>query len=96
MAQAAAAANRILSFRIRPKTGERKDLEMRDTEGGVRIEFRDCWFKYPTRDIPIFQGLNLTVCFSFLSFPTDTHIAHFRFPRLLSLSIPPLSTPKQE
>jgi hypothetical protein len=25
------------------------------------MEFRDLWFKYPTRDVPIFTGLNLTV-----------------------------------
>ena len=36
-------------------------LELPDAEGGVKIELRDLWFKYPTRDIPIFQGLNLTV-----------------------------------
>ncbi|KAG9238824.1 P-loop containing nucleoside triphosphate hydrolase protein [Amylocarpus encephaloides] len=61
MAQAAAAANRILSFRIRPKDVADEELEMKDTEGGVQIELRDMWFKYPTRDIPIFQGLNLTI-----------------------------------
>jgi ATP-binding cassette subfamily B (MDR/TAP) protein 1 len=36
-------------------------LELQETEGGVKIELRDLWFKYPTRDIPIFTGLNLTV-----------------------------------
>jgi ATP-binding cassette subfamily B (MDR/TAP) protein 1 len=61
MAQASAAANRILSFRIRHKTASKTPLEIQDTEGGVSIELRDLWFKYPTRDIPIFTGLNLTV-----------------------------------
>ncbi|CAG8982627.1 hypothetical protein HYALB_00006022 [Hymenoscyphus albidus] len=35
MAQAAAAANRILSFRIRPQSDARKNLEMQNTEGGI-------------------------------------------------------------
>ncbi|CZR50859.1 probable leptomycin B resistance protein pmd1 [Phialocephala subalpina] len=61
MAQAAAAANRILSFRIKPDETSKNALELPDTEGGVKIELRDLWFKYPTRDIPIFAGLNLTI-----------------------------------
>jgi len=61
VAQASAAANRILSFRVREKISGKADLELQDTEGGVQIELRDLWFKYPTRDIPIFTGLNLTV-----------------------------------
>lgn len=61
MAQAAAAANRILSFRIRAKTEVEPALELQDASGGVKIELRDLWFKYPTRDIPIFTGLNITI-----------------------------------
>jgi len=62
MAQASAAANRILSFRVkRSSTASKTPLELQETEGGVKIELRDLWFKYPTRDIPIFTGLNLTV-----------------------------------
>lgn len=61
MAQASAAANRILSFRTTSKSNSKLDAELQDTEGGVKIELRDLWFKYPTRDIPIFTGLNLTV-----------------------------------
>jgi len=64
MAQASAAANRILSFRSRHKTASKTPLEIQDTEGSVSIELRDLWFKYPTRDIPIFTGLNLTVTYS--------------------------------
>lgn len=66
MAQATAAANRILSLRIRDG-GEssgvdvKEDTRIGDTEGGVSIELRNLWFKYPTRDIPIFTGLNLTI-----------------------------------
>lgn len=61
MAQAAAAANRILSFRLRAKTDNKPALELQDTAGGITIELRDVWFKYPTRDIPIFTGLNITI-----------------------------------
>lgn len=61
MAQAAAAANRILSFRAKDDTATKSNLQILDTDGGVKIELRDIWFKYPTRDIPIFTGLNLTV-----------------------------------
>ncbi|KAI0482659.1 P-loop containing nucleoside triphosphate hydrolase protein [Xylariaceae sp. FL0804] len=32
-----------------------------DVEGGVRIELKDVHFKYPTRDVSIFRGLDLTV-----------------------------------
>lgn len=61
MAQASAAANRILSFRTASKSNSKSDAELQDTEGGIKIELRDLWFKYPTRDIPIFTGLNLTI-----------------------------------
>jgi len=61
MAQASAAANRILSFRVRDKEATKATLELQDTAGGVQIDLKNVWFKYPTRDIPIFTGLNLTV-----------------------------------
>lgn len=61
-AKASAAANRILSLRERgrpvaklPATG------LLSSDGGVEIEFKDVYFTYPSRDIPIFSGLNLTV-----------------------------------
>ncbi|KAL5326565.1 hypothetical protein ACEPPN_004252 [Leptodophora sp. 'Broadleaf-Isolate-01'] len=60
-AQASQAANRILSFRVPTKPKDKATSELQDTEGGVKIEFQDLWFKYPTRDIPIFTGLNLTI-----------------------------------
>ncbi len=61
-AQAAAAANRILSMR---ETTNRDTVpvteQVPDTEGGVRIELQDVHFKYPTRDVSIFKGLNITI-----------------------------------
>jgi ATP-binding cassette subfamily B (MDR/TAP) protein 1 len=62
MAQASAAANRILSLRERPKEAGKSAQWLQDTDGGVQIDLKDVYFKYPTRDTPIFTGLNLTVC----------------------------------
>ncbi|KAK8055145.1 multidrug resistance protein [Apiospora rasikravindrae] len=68
-AQASAAANRILSIRhtqeidahgVTP-TGTEKPRSIPDTEGGVKIELRDVYFKYPTRNVSIFKGLNITI-----------------------------------
>jgi ABC-type multidrug transport system fused ATPase/permease subunit len=28
---------------------------------GVKIELKNVWFKYPTRDVPVLNGLNMTV-----------------------------------
>ncbi|KAK8050263.1 multidrug resistance protein [Apiospora phragmitis] len=70
VAQASAAANRILSIRhtqekdalgrITPAATE-KPRSIPDTEGGVKIELRDVHFKYPTRNVSIFKGLNITI-----------------------------------
>ena len=61
-AQASAAANRILEAReSRTRDSVSTDERIPDTEGGVRIELRDVYFKYPTRDTSIFKGLNLTI-----------------------------------
>ncbi|KAF7906504.1 hypothetical protein EAF00_000783 [Botryotinia globosa] len=61
MAQASAAANRILSFRLPPKITGNSASQIQNIEGGVKIELKDVWFKYPTRDVPIFTGLNITI-----------------------------------
>ena len=61
MAQAAAAANRILSYRIRNEENNYATSELQGTLGGIEIELKDVWFKYPTRDIPIFTGLNIKI-----------------------------------
>ncbi|KAK8088345.1 ABC transporter [Apiospora hydei] len=68
-AQASAAANRILSIRHTQETdahraapaGTEKSRSIPDTEGGVKIELRDVYFKYPTRNVSIFKGLNITI-----------------------------------
>jgi ATP-binding cassette subfamily B (MDR/TAP) protein 1 len=63
MAQASAAANRILSLRNWSKTSKSLsvDLPGDGSQGGAEISFQDVHFKYPTRDIPIFAGLNMTI-----------------------------------
>ncbi|KAI1333234.1 P-loop containing nucleoside triphosphate hydrolase protein [Xylariaceae sp. FL0255] len=61
-AQATAAANRILSIR----EARRRDLSSQtaaipDPEGGIKIELRNVHFKYPTRNVSVFKGLNITI-----------------------------------
>ncbi|KAI0443528.1 ABC transporter-like protein [Xylaria telfairii] len=65
IAQAAAAANRIQAMRVPDRTsGGGAPLNLRtfgDDDQGVTIELRDVWFKYPTRDVPVLNGLNMTI-----------------------------------
>ena len=62
MAQAAAAANRIISYRVHDDDESSKAIsELQGTTGGIEIELKDVWFKYPTRDTPIFTGLNIKI-----------------------------------
>jgi len=65
MAQASAAANRILDVRKQEHAdGKLVSLDVGDIgieDKGVRIDFRNVWFRYPTRDVPILNGLNFTV-----------------------------------
>ena len=37
------------------------DIEKQGDIKGPKIELRNVWFQYPTRDIPVLQGLNMTV-----------------------------------
>jgi ABC-type multidrug transport system fused ATPase/permease subunit len=61
-AQATAAANRILQAReTRIRDAVSQSEQIPDTDGGVKIELQDVYFKYPTRDVSIFKGLNLTI-----------------------------------
>lgn len=66
VAQATAAANRILSFRLRDDPNEgTASLPPPGSHGGAKIEFKSVHFKYPTRDMTVFKGLDLCVCGSF-------------------------------
>ena len=70
-AQVTSAANRILSIRETRKidsvpTTERipetdADADARLGNCGASIELRNVHFRYPTRDVPIFRGINLTI-----------------------------------
>ncbi|KAI9154905.1 Multidrug resistance protein 1-like protein 1 [Paramyrothecium foliicola] len=64
-AQATAAANRILDLR-ETASMDRGNSQVRiqskgEDNGGVRIELRNVSFKYPTRDLSIFDSLSLTI-----------------------------------
>ncbi|KAI1335902.1 P-loop containing nucleoside triphosphate hydrolase protein [Xylariaceae sp. FL0016] len=61
-AQASAAANRILSVReSRNRDLSDDSARIPDTEGGVKIELQGVHFKYPTRNVSIFRGLDITI-----------------------------------
>ncbi len=61
-AQATAASNRILQAReTRIHDGASESEQIPDTDGGVKIELKDVHFKYPTRDVSIFKGLDITI-----------------------------------
>ncbi|OCL14368.1 ABC transporter-like protein [Glonium stellatum] len=65
IAQASAAANRIQSMRIKDNADSQSiPLNLGDPEKddiGVRIELQNVWFKYPTRDVPVLTGLDMTI-----------------------------------
>ncbi|TVY47366.1 ABC transporter [Lachnellula occidentalis] len=68
IAQAAAAANRIRGMRA---TGdaerELSPLDFTDQDEdekgarGVKIELKNIWFQYPTRDVPVLTGVSMTI-----------------------------------
>ncbi|KAL7798115.1 multidrug resistance-type transporter protein [Trichoderma ceciliae] len=61
-AQVTAASNRILNMRDTMMRGTSSGVkEIADAKGGMKIELQDMHFKYPTRDIPVFRGLSLTI-----------------------------------
>lgn len=61
-AQASEASNRILNMRESRNTDTvAGDEGIPDTDGGVKIELQDIHFKYPTRNVPVFKGLNITI-----------------------------------
>ena len=68
VSQAFAAANRIRGMRPRDNDDDRSaslDLHSLDTgekePQGVKIELKNVVFRYPTRDVPVLKGLNMTV-----------------------------------
>ena len=61
MAQASAAANRIISIRSSGDGDSQGHEHLEDTEGGASIELKSVHFSYPTRDVPVFKNLSLSV-----------------------------------
>ncbi|PNY28035.1 Multidrug resistance protein 1B, partial [Tolypocladium capitatum] len=61
-AQVTAASNRILNMR---ESRLSDDISGKgvipDTRGGIKVELDNLHFKYPTRDVPVFRGLSLTI-----------------------------------
>lgn len=61
-ASAKAAANRILSARATRNKEVCTDKNViPDVAGGIKIELQNVHFRYPTRNMSIFKGLNLTI-----------------------------------
>ncbi len=61
-AQAMEAVNRITKMReSRLKDDHSNEESIPNAQGGVKIELRNLKFKYPTRDTPVFNGLNLSI-----------------------------------
>ena len=60
--QVTAAANRILDMR---DSEVKDDIDASDSMaasgGGMKIELDNIHFKYPTRDVPVFKGLDMTI-----------------------------------
>ncbi|KAJ9142373.1 p-loop containing nucleoside triphosphate hydrolase [Pleurostoma richardsiae] len=65
IAQASVAAHRIIDMRQHDQVdGRLISLDfgnLGEDDKGVRIEFSNVWFRYPTRDIPVLTGLDLTI-----------------------------------
>jgi len=63
-AQATAAANRIFEIQESADTqraGLSNNKDIPEADGGVRVELQNVQFRYPTRDISIFEGLNISI-----------------------------------
>jgi len=65
IAKASVAANRIIEMRGRDHyDGKLISLDsgsLGENDKGVKIQFQNVWFRYPTRDTPILNGLTLTI-----------------------------------
>ncbi|KAF2181423.1 P-loop containing nucleoside triphosphate hydrolase protein [Zopfia rhizophila CBS 207.26] len=62
VANATAAANRILAYRqgSEPVSSKKSDNDNEKTYG-CKLEFRDVGFQYPTRDVPVYRNLSFTI-----------------------------------
>lgn len=73
IAKATVAANRIIDMRATDQTDEGIEFldasSLDSSDKGVRIELQNVWFSYPTRDVPILNGLDMTVSLDNISQP---------------------------
>ncbi|KAK7959090.1 ABC multidrug transporter [Apiospora aurea] len=65
IAQANVAANRIQAMRVK-ENGDDSGMALHqedfgDKAEGVRLELQNVWFRYPTRDVPVLCGLDMTI-----------------------------------
>ncbi|KAH0838927.1 Leptomycin B resistance protein pmd1 [Fonsecaea pedrosoi] len=60
-AQATAASNRMLDARETRLREQPEKNDIPDTEGGIKIEFRDVRLRYPSRKMPVLDALNMTI-----------------------------------
>ena len=71
IAKASVAADRIIEMRAKNEVkGTSPSLDrggIADNDSGVKVEFRNVHFRYPTRDVPVLNGLDLTVRICFYS-----------------------------
>ncbi|KAI6372713.1 hypothetical protein MCOR25_003679 [Pyricularia grisea] len=65
IAQATVAANRIVDLRSTKDNDSQLSSvnsgDLGEGDKGVKLEFKNVWFRYPTRDVPVLNGLDLTV-----------------------------------
>ncbi|ORY18177.1 ABC transporter-like protein [Clohesyomyces aquaticus] len=68
IAQASSALKRIRALRVADNADllSSEELPVVDDEKkgdikGPRIELRNVWFRYPTRDVPVLRGINMTI-----------------------------------
>lgn len=63
-AQASAAASRVFDMHHAAdiaRVTEEGNQALAQSSGGMRIDLQNIRFKYPTRDVPVFNGLNLRI-----------------------------------
>lgn len=61
LANATAAANRILAYRQGSEPVSSKKSDNDEKTYGCKLEFRDVSFQYPTRDVPVYRNLSFTI-----------------------------------
>ncbi|KAK8036285.1 spermidine/putrescine import ATP-binding protein potA [Apiospora rasikravindrae] len=65
IAQANVAANRIQAMRVKENDEDGgvalHQEDFGDKAEGVRLELHNVWFRYPTRDVPVLCGLDMTI-----------------------------------